>query len=78
MRAFSDLMVRANVKSHRWGNVATRGQTRATAVFDLAGLAFGLLFFVFMLVGLNAATRAAPLDAQRLASLNPFEFPDDD
>jgi hypothetical protein len=71
MRAPSALIIRNNVPPLTRVRVANGREGAATkAIFDLAGLAFGLMFAVFLLVGLSAATRAAPINPQGVASID--------
>ena len=59
------------------GIALARGQTNARAAFfDLAGFAFGLLFFAFLLTGLSIATRAETPDCANSHGLSAFDFPE--
>jgi hypothetical protein len=60
--------------AHDRGLALARRQTDSrSALFDLAGFVFGLLFFAFLLTGLSIATRAATPDGHELSA---FEFPE--
>ncbi len=79
MRAHPALIVRHSGESLSNVRVLARPDLHgAKSFYDLAGVAFGLLFVAFLLFGLNMATRAAPINPSGVAQIDPYDFPDDD
>lgn len=54
---------------------APRGASGSRTLFDLVGFLFGLVFAVLALTAVQAVARAS---APGAASIDPYEFPDED